>query len=54
MSVEQFASKVVNFSSQYRTAGGSLYTASNLADGLNIFPRYGDFGEAFVLVSLYL
>lgn len=54
MSIEQFASKVVNFSSQYGTAGTSSYTASNLAHGLNIFPKYGDFTDAFVLVSLPL
>ena len=49
--VEQFASKVVNFSSQYGTAGTSSYTASNLASGLNVYPKYGDYTEAFVLVS---
>lgn len=51
--IEQFASKVVNFSSQYGTAGTSSYTASNLALGLNVYPKYGDFTEAFVLVSCH-
>ena len=50
--VKQFASKVVNFSSQYGTAGTSSYTASNLASSPRVFPKYGDYTEAFVLVSL--
>ena len=49
--MEQYASRVVNFSSQYGTAGTSSYTASNLASGLNVYPKYGDYTEAFVLVS---
>lgn len=49
--IEQFAVKVVNFSSQYGTAGTSSYTASNLAASLNVYPKYGDYTEAFVLVS---
>ena len=52
--IEQFASKVVNFSSQYGTAMSSSYTASNLASGPHIFPNYGDYTDAFVLVSLLL
>ena len=52
--IEQFAWKVVNFSSQYGTAGTSSYTASNLASGLNVYPKYGDYTEAFVLVSLII
>ena len=49
--MEQYASTVVNFSSQYGTAGTSSYTASNLASDLSVYPKYGDFTEAFVLVS---
>lgn len=45
-----FASRVVNFSSQYGTAGTSSYTAGNLAGELKIYDKYGDFQEAFVLV----
>ena len=48
--IEQFVSKVVNFSSQYGTAGTSSYTATNLAEGPSVFPKYGDYTEAFVLV----
>ena len=51
LEIEQFASAVVNFSSQYGTLGTSSYTASNLASGTNVYPKYGDYTEAFVLVS---
>ena len=56
MEIKQFAESVVNFSSQYGTAGSSSYTASNLAGSLRVYDRYGDFTEAFVLVriSVYL
>ena len=46
----QFASKVVNFSSQYGTNGTDAYVARNLA-GMPRIDSYGDFTEAFVLVS---
>ena len=49
--IEQFASAVINFSSQYGTLGTSSYTASNLASDLRVYPKYGDYTEAFVLVS---
>ena len=52
--IEQFASKVVNFSSQYGTAMSSSYTAINLASSPNIYPNYGDYTDAFVLVSYKL
>ena len=48
----QFAEEVVNFSSQYGTAGTSSYTASNLAGDLNVYNKYGDYQEAFVLVNI--
>lgn len=46
----QFASEVVNFSSQYGTNGTHTYTACNLAGSLKIYDGYGDRTEAFVLV----
>ena len=52
MEVKQFASGVVNFSSQYGTAGTSSYTASNLAGPLRVYDKYGDYTEAFVLVRI--
>ena len=46
----QFASKVIQFSSQYGREYGNAYTACNIAKGsLEIYPKYGDFKEAFVL-----
>lgn len=50
--IRQYASKVVNFSSQYGTAGTNSYTASNLAGERQIGEKYGDFVEAFVLVII--
>jgi hypothetical protein len=47
----QFASRVVNFSSQYGTNLTDAYVARNLAGDRHI-SRYGDFTEAFVLVRL--
>jgi hypothetical protein len=48
--IHQFANKVVQFSSQYGRESGNAYTASNIAKGsLEIYPKYGDFKEAFVL-----
>lgn len=49
--IGQFASKVINFSSQYGTAGTQSYAACNLAGGRQVGDKYGDFVEAFVLVS---
>lgn len=49
--VQLFAEKVVNFSSQYGTAGTNSYTAENLSGGLRVYAKYGDFQEAFVLVG---
>lgn len=49
--IYQYASELVDFSSQYGKEGGYAYTAINLAKGqLDIYPAYGDFKEAFVLV----
>lgn len=47
----QFASRVVNFSSQYGRNGSHTYTAANLAGPRIIEDKYGDFTEAFVLVN---
>jgi len=47
----QFAEKVVTFSSQYGAGNSRSYTAGNLAGESYNFPGYGDFTQAFVLVS---
>jgi len=49
--VKQFADKVVAFSSQYGAGNSRSYTAGNLAGESFNFPSYGDFTQAFVLVS---
>ena len=51
MEVKQFVKKVVSFSSQYGGDGSKSYTAGNLAGESYNFPAYGDFTQAFVLVS---
>jgi F-box/leucine-rich repeat protein 4 len=48
---EQFASEVVDFSSQYSGEIGLSYSAKNLAGASEIYPKYGDFTQACVLVS---
>lgn len=47
----QVADKVSSFSSQYGGDGSKSYTAGNLAGNSYNFPSYGDFTQAFVLVS---
>lgn len=51
MEGKQFAEKVVSFSSQYGAGNSRSYTAGNLAGESYNFPCYGDFTQAFVLVS---
>ncbi len=51
--MKQFAYSVVNFSSQYGTNGSDSYVAKNLAGHQNLQGKYGDYTEAFVLVSLH-
>ncbi|XP_064647342.1 F-box/LRR-repeat protein 4-like isoform X2 [Lineus longissimus] len=46
---EQFASEVVDFSSQYAGEIGLSYSAKNLAGASEIYPKYGDFTQACVL-----
>ena len=47
--VEQYASQVVDFSSQYGSDHSFSYTASNCLGRPSQFPNYGDFHETFVL-----
>lgn len=51
MEKNQVVKKVVSFSSQYGGDGSKSYTAGNLAGEVYNFPGYGDFTQAFVLVS---
>lgn len=48
--VFQFASEVVDFSSQYGSDISISYTASNLTGKPSKFPNYGDFPQSYVMV----
>ena len=48
--IRQVAIKVVSFSSQYGGENSRTYGALNLVGNGNIFPNYGDYTQAFVLV----
>lgn len=48
--IRQLANKVVSFSSQYGGENSRTYGALNLVGNGNIFPNYGDYTQAFVLV----
>jgi hypothetical protein len=52
-SISQYASSVIDFSSQYGREGGQAYVAANLSGGLSRYPAYGDFTECCVFVSLF-
>lgn len=49
--VEQFVKNVCDFSSQYGSNSSISYTAYNIAGKPCKFPDYGDFPQAFVMVS---
>lgn len=48
--IEQFASEVLDFSSQYGSDTSISYTAYNLTGKPSKFPDYGDFPQVFVMV----
>ena len=49
--VEQWATSVADFSSQYGGENSISYVVQNLAGPSTIHPNYGDFTQACVLVS---
>lgn len=49
--IEQFVQDVVDFSSQYGSDISISYTAYNITGKPSKFPDYGDFPQAFVMVS---
>lgn len=49
--VQQFVKNVCDFSSQYGSNISISYTAYNIAGKPSKFPDYGDFPQAFVMVS---
>lgn len=49
--IEQYVQDVVDFSSQYGSDMSISYTAYNITGKPSKFPDYGDFPQAFVMVS---
>lgn len=49
--IEQFVQHVEDFSSQYGSEISVSYTAFNLRGPPSNFPDYGDYPQAFVMVS---
>lgn len=52
--ISQFASRVLEFSSQYGSDNSISYTACNITGRPSKFPNYGDFPETFAMVSEHL
>lgn len=50
--ITQWAKEIIDFSSQYGNETSISYTVPNLAGAVSIYPNYGDFTQAAVLVSL--
>jgi F-box/leucine-rich repeat protein 4 len=51
--IEQYASKVSYYTSQYGSINGVSYTANNLIGPPSRYPAYGDFPETYVPVLFY-
>lgn len=49
--ISQFASRVLEFSSQYGSDNSISYTACNITGRPSKYPNYGDFPETFAMVS---
>ncbi|XP_067138506.1 F-box/LRR-repeat protein 4 isoform X2 [Centruroides vittatus] len=47
--IEQYVEEVKDFSSQYGSEGSISYTALNVVGEPNIFPKFGDYTQAFLL-----
>lgn len=54
VSIEQFAQRVLEFSSQYGADYSISYTACNITGRPSKFPNYGDFPETFAMVNIKL
>lgn len=50
--ISQFASRVLEFSSQYGSDNSISYTACNITGRPSKYPNYGDFPETFAMVSV--
>lgn len=51
-SISQFASRVLEFSTQYGSDNSISYTACNITGRPSKYPNYGDFPETFAMVSI--
>lgn len=49
--IEQYASRITCYTSQYGSVNGVSYTANNLIGPPSRFPSYGDFPETYAPVS---
>lgn len=49
--ISQFASRVLEFSTQYGSDNSISYTACNITGRPSKYPNYGDFPETFAMVS---
>lgn len=49
--IQQFAQRVLEFSSQYGSDYSISYTACNITGRPSKFPNYGDFPETFAMVK---
>lgn len=50
--IDQFASQVTSFSSQYGSYNSMSYVAANVAGDPQVYPSYGDFAQTFSTVSV--
>lgn len=50
--ISQFASRVLEFSTQYGGDNSISYTACNITGRPSKYPNYGDFPETFAMVSV--
>lgn len=49
--ISQYASRVLEFSTQYGSDNSISYTACNITGRPSKYPNYGDFPETFAMVS---
>ena len=52
--LKQYVKEVTHFSSQYGSENSISYTTKNLVGEESVFPKYGDFTTACVLVNLFI
>lgn len=52
--ISQFASRVLEFSTQYGSDNSISYTACNITGRPSKYPNYGDFPETFAMVCKFL